>query len=93
MTNGNDRPNTSDGVNPEAIRLARTMRPDIGVRSQSGNELARPRVRIAADASGGDEDESAATSPASDGRGGVYSKRTGKKKKFGMLRRAFGLND
>lgn len=26
-------------------------------------------------------------------RGAVYSRRTGKKKKFGMLRRAFGLND
>ncbi|KAK0859662.1 hypothetical protein LTS02_009004, partial [Friedmanniomyces endolithicus] len=34
---GAHRPRTADGVNPAAIRLARTMRPDIGSRAQSAH--------------------------------------------------------
>ncbi|KAK5123737.1 hypothetical protein LTR85_002373 [Meristemomyces frigidus] len=82
---GEDRPNTSDGVSPEAIKLARTMRPDLAPRSQSGNALGN-RVRIAA----GSKEEDG--SEASDARA-AYSARTGKKKRFPFLRKAFGLND
>lgn len=83
IANGNeDRPNTSDGVSPEAIKLARTMRPDLAPRSQSGNMLGS-RVRIAA----GSKEEDGS------GANGTYSARTGKKKRFPFLRKAFGLND
>lgn len=61
-----ERPATSDGIEEQAVRLARTMRPDVGRRSQS---------QIF-----GDETP-------------VYSEKTGRKKKFGRLRRAFGLSD
>lgn len=35
----NERPNTSDGIESEAIKLARTMRPDLMPRSASGMQL------------------------------------------------------
>ena len=79
------RPRTSDGVNPEAVRLARTMRPDIGSRSRSGQPLSGRRVQIQAGEEGsepGERDPKA-----------VYSRRTGKKKKFGTLRRVLGIDD
>ena len=78
------RPQTSDGFSPEAIKLAQTMRPDLGRRSQSGQQMGH-RVRIQAGEEGsepGERDPKA-----------VYSRRTGKKKKFGMLRRALGIDD
>lgn len=72
-----DRPMTSDGIHEQAVKLARTMRPDMGERSGSAH------VGFAADAKMED----------GDGGKAMYSARTGKKKKFGKLRRAFGLND
>jgi len=81
-----DRPMTSDGIHEQAVKLARTMRPDMSVRSSSarvGAPAAKSHVGFAPDAK------------VEDGDGGkaMYSAKTGKKKKFGMLRRAFGLND
>ncbi|KAK5134216.1 hypothetical protein LTR08_006876 [Meristemomyces frigidus] len=86
VTGVNGRPNTSDGPSSEAVKLARTMRPDLVQRSQSGRELGN-RVRIAAGSK--EEDGSEAGNAAA----ATYSARTGKKKRFPMLRRAFGLND
>ncbi|EME45760.1 hypothetical protein DOTSEDRAFT_128526 [Dothistroma septosporum NZE10] len=45
-----------------------------------------PQVRF-------DESSDPGVNTAAEGRGGVFSARTGKKKKFGMLRKAFGLAD
>ncbi|KAK4544783.1 hypothetical protein LTR36_004032 [Oleoguttula mirabilis] len=92
ITNGSEyRPNTSDGVSPEAIKLARTLRPDLTPRSQSGNgSPLGNRVRIAA---GAKEEDGGSVVGVGDAAKGVYSARTGRKKRFPMLRRAFGLND
>ncbi|KAJ9625028.1 hypothetical protein H2203_004979 [Taxawa tesnikishii (nom. ined.)] len=76
---GAARPATSDGVSAEAIKLARTMRPDIGRRSQSGGNIL--------DGADGDSPR------AKGGKNVVYSERTGRKKKFAGLRRLFGLTD
>ncbi|KAK4561450.1 hypothetical protein LTR86_004768 [Recurvomyces mirabilis] len=101
------RPSTSDGVtggkspnNPDAVRLARTMRPDVGQRRVS-SATAGTGVgsvgRSVGFAAGSKEDDGGAGrgegSYLRDGLDGTYSKRTGKKKKFGMLRKAFGLYD
>lgn len=85
------RPSTSDGLSrhEQAVKLARSMRPDIG-RSYSNSE------GIDGGAGGGAVHVGFADDvKEEDGRGsgGVYSAKTGKKKKFGMLRKAFGLND
>lgn len=79
------RPNTSDGLSrhEQAVRLARTMRPDIG-RSQSNTE---------AISNGPGHVGFAADTKEVNGNNAAYSSKTGKKKKFGMLRKAFGLND
>merc|ERR1712070_848577 len=74
LPNGN-RPATSDGPNPEAVRLARTLR---------GPDMARPKSRVGFAA--GSKDGLRETDT-------VYSAKTGKKKRFPMLRKAFGLND
>jgi len=80
VANGeDDRPSTSDGIHEQAVRLAKTMRPDMGRRSASG--MSPPSVGFAEDVVDSKE------------RRGVYSEKTGRKKKFSMLRRAFGLND
>ncbi|KAK3111368.1 hypothetical protein LTR53_013470 [Teratosphaeriaceae sp. CCFEE 6253] len=87
------RPTTSDGVIPEAIRLARTLRPEVGSRSQSGQVLSSS---IRRESPAGRSVGFAPGSKEADGEAGgaeIYSRRTGKKKKFGMLRRAFGLYD
>lgn len=78
-----ERPATSDGVElRKTMRgggmVSRPPRPDLNRRSMSGGDLDR------FDRTGGKADNK---------NGGVYSERTGKKKKFGFLRRAFGLND
>ena len=86
---GEHRPNTSDGTSTheQAVRLARSMRPDIG-RSQSnsedvyGNGNGTTHVGFANDVK--------ETNGKTNTNG--YSSKTGKKKKFGMLRRAFGLD-
>ena len=78
------RPTTSEGFSPEAVKLARTMRPDLTPRSKSGPQQ---RVRIQAGEEGSEPGEREKDMKA------VYSRRTGKKKKFGMLRRAFGIDD
>ena len=100
------RPSTSDGItpskspNPEAVRLARTMRPDVGQRRISSATAATGGGRSVGFAAGSKEDDGGAGGEGSylrdgldGGSGGMYSKRTGKKKKFGMLRKAFGLYD
>ena len=84
--NVESRPTTSGGFSPEPIRLARTMRPDLGSRSQSGQPLGH-RVKIQAGEEGSEPGEREKDQRA------TYSQRTGKKKKFGMLRRAFKLDD
>ncbi|KAM0715053.1 hypothetical protein Q7P37_009518 [Cladosporium fusiforme] len=83
------RPNTSDGLSrhEQAVRLARSMRPDIG-RSWSNSEGVDPGSGGGAVHVGFADDVKH-----EDGGKGVYSAKTGKKKKFGMLRKAFGLND
>jgi hypothetical protein len=58
------------------------MRPDLAPRSQSGLS---PGVRFQAGEEGSEPGEREPMT--------VYSRRTGKKKKFGMLRRALGIND
>jgi hypothetical protein len=81
---GEIRPSTSDGTSTheQAVRLARSMRPDIG-RSQSNTE----------DVYGnGNHVGFTADVKATDGKANGYSSKTGKKKKFGMLRKAFGLD-
>ena len=78
------RPTTSEGFSPEPVKLARTMRPDLTPRSKSGPQH---RVRIQAGEEGSEPGEREKDMKA------VYSRRTGKKKKFGMLRRAFGIDD
>ncbi|KAK5170615.1 uncharacterized protein LTR77_005204 [Saxophila tyrrhenica] len=93
------RPSTSDGVSQEAIKLAQSMRPDLAPRSKSGQQLSsssfreeraeRRSVRIQA----GEEGSEPGERPKDRQPGEIYSRRTGKKKKFGMLRRAFGIND
>jgi hypothetical protein len=82
---GELRPSTSDGVSrhEQAVLLARQMRPDIG-RSQSNSEGA-----IITGGHVGFADESNGMN----GKASAYGSKTGKKKKFGMLRRAFGLDD
>lgn len=89
---GSPRPNTSDGLDrhEQAVRLARSMRPDIGGRSYSTSEGA-----IAdANANGAHHAHVGFAEGVKEADGkGVYSAKTGKKKKFGMLRKAFGLND
>jgi serine/arginine repetitive matrix protein 2 len=82
---GELRPSTSDGVSrhEQAVLLARQMRPDIG-RSQSNSEgaiIPGGHVGFAEESNG------------MNGKPGAYGPKTGKKKKFGMLRRAFGLDD
>lgn len=89
--NNAERPNTSDGAGPEP---GSTTRPDLAPRSQSGQLLGQgQRVRIL-----GPEDDQGSVFTANTAgervpRVASYSKRTGKKKKFQMLRRAFGLDD
>ncbi|EMC93721.1 hypothetical protein BAUCODRAFT_25995 [Baudoinia panamericana UAMH 10762] len=99
-----DRPTTSDSANTDAIRILRTMRPDAGDRSASSGQMPGLSRRESAQRSvgfapgskesdggsqQGDVGKVQTQAPAAE----VYSRRTGKKKKFGMLRRAFGLND
>jgi len=83
---GELRPSTSDGTSTheQAVRLARSMRPDIG-RSQSNSEDIyangnHHHVGFAPDV----KDTNA--------KANGFSSKTGKKKKFGMLRKAFGLD-
>ncbi|KAK1819038.1 hypothetical protein LTR12_006484 [Friedmanniomyces endolithicus] len=104
---GAHRPRTADGVNPAAIRLARMMRPDIGSRAQSAHFAAADPFGPPGGGGGaggrsvgfapGSKEEDGEGSVAGGGVGGeggeIYSKRTGRKKKFGLLRRAFGLYD
>ena len=78
-----NRPRTSDGVSSDSIRLPRTMRPELAPRSRSGPQ----RVRIQAGEEGSEPGEREKDA------GAIYSRRTGKKKKFVMLRRAFGIDD
>jgi hypothetical protein len=66
------------------VRLARSMRPDIG-RSQSNSEDVY--------ANGGTHVGFAQDVKETNGKANGFSAKTGKKKKFGMLRRAFGLDD
>ncbi|KAH9826555.1 hypothetical protein Tdes44962_MAKER00519 [Teratosphaeria destructans] len=87
------RPTTSDGVNPEAIRLARSMRPDLAPRAQSGIFEGREKSRRSVRMADGVKEDDGGNELTGSGFRGVYSERTGRKKKFGMLRRAFGLND
>ena len=82
--NAATRPDTSDGFSPEAVKLARTMRPDLAPRSKSGPQRS---VRIQAGEEGSEPGEREKDQKT------IYSRRTGKKKKFGMLRRAFGIED
>ncbi|KAL1310661.1 hypothetical protein AAFC00_000928 [Neodothiora populina] len=80
------RPATSDG--PEAARLRTTMRGD---NSKPLGDPSRPTLKRRS-LSGGDIERMTASA----GNGGkhvTYSEKTGKKKKFGFLRRAFGLDD
>jgi serine/arginine repetitive matrix protein 2 len=83
---GELRPSTSDGVSrhEQAVLLARQMRPDIG-RSQSNSDGAI----IPGGSHIGFADESNGTN----GNSGAYGPKTPKKKKFGLLRRAFRLDD
>lgn len=83
---GELRPSTSDGVSrhEQAVRLARAMRPDIG-RSHSNAEDVYTN--------GGSHVGFAEDVKDVNGKANGYSSKTGKKKKFGMLRRAFGLDD
>jgi hypothetical protein len=81
---GELRPSTSDGTSTheQAVRLARSMRPDIG-RSHSNSEDVYANgnhVGFAPDVKD------------TNGKANGYSSKTGKKKKFGMLRKAFGLD-
>jgi serine/arginine repetitive matrix protein 2 len=72
-----DRPNTSDGV----AGTPNVQRPDIGKRRSTN------------DAIGMKEREKRKVSFGMHGAEPIYSGRTGKKKKFGTLRRMFGLHD
>ncbi|WPH05100.1 Hypothetical protein R9X50_00800100 [Acrodontium crateriforme] len=86
------RPVTADGVSIEAIRLARTMHSNLQSRTASGQNFAGSRVRIL----GPDDDAVSVPGEAPDDEprlGSPYSKTGGKKKKFGMLRKAFRLDD
>lgn len=83
MPNGN-RPATSDGPpNPEAIKLARTMRGPAGMNARPKSS----RVGFAAGSKEDDGDVAAAQQQQ------IYSSKTGRKKRFPMLRKAFGLHD
>nr|POF06969.1 hypothetical protein CFP56_31593 [Quercus suber] len=88
-----DRPNTSAGVtSASALQLNPATRPDFRQRSQSGADIgahtsSRRSVRI--NAGPGIDQESIVDGEESN----AYNARTGKKKRFPMLRRAFGLND
>nr|POF22105.1 hypothetical protein CFP56_36192 [Quercus suber] len=89
----NERPYTSAGItSASAVQLSQPTRPDFRQRSQSGTDVggrmsSRRSVRI--NAGPGIDEESVI-----DGEGGNGSNaRSGKKKRFPMLRRAFGLND
>jgi serine/arginine repetitive matrix protein 2 len=81
-----DRPQTSDGVSvdPESLKMPRTMRQENGERRESAATQSAAG-RSVGFAPGSKEEDG--------GAGVVYSRRTGKKKKFGMLRKAFGLYD
>jgi serine/arginine repetitive matrix protein 2 len=83
---GELRPSTSDGVSrhEQAVLLARQMRPDIG-RSQSNSD--------GAIINGGSHVGFADESNGMNGKSGAYGPKTPKKKKFGLLRRAFRLDD
>ncbi|QDS69536.1 hypothetical protein FKW77_007651 [Venturia effusa] len=73
-----DRPNTSDGF---AANVPNKERPDIGKRRSTNDALGmtdREKRKVSFGLNSGEP---------------VYSGRTGKKKKFGTLRRMFGLND
>lgn len=100
VTGTPDRPTTSEGFSSDAVKLAHTLRPDLAPRSQSqqlpassalaggaGGAAGGRRVQIQAGEEGsepGEREKSAAY---------IVSAKTGKKKKFGGLRRVFGLND
>lgn len=89
------RPSTSDGLSrhEQAVKLARSMRPDIG-RSWSNSDGAVEGGAAGAGSGGRVHVGFADDVKDEDGQGGAaYSAKTGKKKKFGMLRKAFGLND
>ncbi|KAF2716308.1 hypothetical protein K431DRAFT_298784 [Polychaeton citri CBS 116435] len=78
-----ERPNTSDG-NAEPIKLARTMR-------GGANTLPRSSGQRVVSIHAPDDDANDVVNGKD--ANGTYSNRTGKKKKFGYLRKAFGLND
>jgi serine/arginine repetitive matrix protein 2 len=72
-----DRPNTSDGM----AGAPAVERPDIGKRRSTNDAIAmmeKEKRKVSFGLNGGEP---------------VYSGRTGKKKKFGTLRRMFGLHD
>jgi hypothetical protein len=72
-----DRPNTSDGF----ADVPAAERPDIGKRGSTNDAIGmmeREKRKVSFGLNGGEP---------------VYSGRTGKKKKFGTLRRMFGLHD
>lgn len=71
------RPTTSDGA---PVKMPRTMRTDATTTSNTSGVAAQS------------EREGSEISEQGPNKA-VYSQRTGKKKKFGMLRKAFGLND
>lgn len=77
VVDDDDRPNTSDGV-PAATGVRFSERPDIGKRRSTADDLG--------EALGGRKRLSKSYEP-------VVSQRTGKVKRFGRLRRAFGLKD
>jgi serine/arginine repetitive matrix protein 2 len=84
------RPSTSDGLSrhEQAVRLARQMRPDIG-RSMSNSEDVYANGGSHVGFADGVKEMNG--NGISNGKG--FSAKTGKKKKFGMLRRAFGLDE
>ena len=87
------RPSTSDGISPSrdnGIKMARTMRPAAGQRTASEQLSSGREGHVSFLA--GDEGSEPGERPG-DGTKAAYSRKTGKKKKFGMLRRAFGLDD
>ncbi|KAK5115677.1 hypothetical protein LTR62_000766 [Meristemomyces frigidus] len=90
------RPQTSDGTpNPEAVRLARTMRTGaVGSGIGSGRSVGFAQGSKEEDGDGSlAGGEGSALAAGGLREGGSYSRRTGKKKKFGLLRKAFGLYD
>jgi hypothetical protein len=67
------------------VRLARSMRPDIGRSKSNSDDVFANGSHV------GFAEDVKETNDKANGTG--YSSKTGKKKKFGMLRRAFGLDD